>query len=68
MSNEQGARFLEALPEGLFRPEQVPVVFHTMGMHRVMVAHLPFGESRAHRGKMFSAEPPPKPTSRCFPR
>lgn len=60
--------FLEALPPEFASPAELPVLFHTMGVHRVMRATLPLGESRAHRARMFSAEPPPKPTSRCFPR
>lgn len=68
MSHPADEGFLAALPEGFFAPEQVPVGFHLMGRHNLLVAVHPMGESEPHRARMFMAEPPPKPTSRCFPR
>lgn len=59
---------LQALPEGLARPEELPVLFHLIGTHEPVSLPLPEGESDPHRARMFPAEPPPKPTSRCFPR
>jgi len=67
MSTEISSPFVAALPAGVFTPEQIPVGFHTMDPHPLQLVHLPQGESRPHRARLFTSEPPPKPTSRCFP-
>jgi hypothetical protein len=69
VSADPAARFLDALPaDADIRPEELPVLFHLMAAHEPMALLLPQGESEPHRARMFTAEPPPKPTSRCFPR
>lgn len=68
MKTPKPSPFLAALGELPFTPEQLAVIFHTMEEHEGMTADLPLGDSRPHRARMLPAEPPPKPTSRCFPR
>jgi len=64
---EPPAGFLDAL-EAPPPPEQLPVGFHLLQPHAPRRARHPWGESVPHRARRTAPEPPPKPTSRCFPR
>jgi hypothetical protein len=67
-ATEPRGGFLGALPVPP-RLEEIPIGFHLMETpHAPRQAMLPWGDSEPHRARRVTPEPPPKPTSRCFPR
>ena len=66
MSDERDL-LIEALPEDLGRPEELPLMFHLMRGGPKGDTNISVGESRGYRTRLFMGSLPPKPISRCFP-